>query len=366
MQENGIEILKKIEDNGYEAYIVGGFVRDYLMNKESFDIDICTNATPQELSSIFGDATIPTLKYGAVTLDYKKYRYEITTFRLESSYDDYRHPDSFEHTNQLIEDLKRRDFTINTFCMNSKGEVIDLLGGTSDLNSHTVRTVGDPDIRFREDVLRLLRAVRFATTLNFEIDEETKQSIIKNRHLLTKLSYNRKKEELTKIFTSPNVKTGINLLIELKLDEVLKLSNLNNLIIVNDILGIWAQLGILDIYPFSNNEKEIIIKISDAMKDDIDQYSLYNNGLYIMSIVASIKGFSKTELTKMYEDLYIESRSDINININELCSKLEIKPGNWIKEMYLSVEKAIISGKLKNEKEDIYKYVLDYLKHIES
>ena len=204
MYKNAREVLK-INDNGYESYIVGGVVRDYILGMKSIDVDICTNATPKEIKNIFKGAVMPSKKYGAVTLIYKKVRYEITTYRKEIKYDDYRRPSKLEYIDDLLEDLKRRDFTINTFCMDSDGNVIDLLNAKEDLDNKIIRTVGNPKQKLKEDVLRILRAIRFATSLNFDISDDVKKAIKKNRALLKKLSYTRKKEELTKIFTSPNL-----------------------------------------------------------------------------------------------------------------------------------------------------------------
>lgn len=357
MQKNALKILKKIESNGYEAYIVGGFVRDYCTNKKSLDVDICTNATPKELSAIFEGAVIPTEKYGAVTLINEKVRYELTTYRKEIRYDDHRRPIEIEYVSDLLEDLKRRDFTVNTLCMDSKGHVIDLLNAKQDLRDKIIKTIGDPDTILKEDVLRILRAVRFATTLNFKISESVKEAIVNNGHLLKNLSYTRKKEELTKIFASPNAMYGISLLKELKLDNHLELSNLSNLKVVDDILGIWAQLDVLNIYPFSNVEKETISNVEKAMVNELDKHSLYCYGLYVMSIVASIKGVDKKTINKMYASLPIKSRNDINLNIKKLCDQFNIAPSYWVKNAYNLLEKEIIDGKLNNDEKDIYEYI---------
>ncbi|MFA5407703.1 MAG: CCA tRNA nucleotidyltransferase [Bacilli bacterium] len=365
MLKSAQEILNKIEDNGYEAFIVGGFVRDYYIGKKSLDVDICTNATPKELSDMFEGVVIPSEKYGAVTLIYNKVRYEITTYRREVRYDDYRRPIEIEYVSDLLDDLKRRDFTVNTMCMNSKGEIIDLLKATDDLNGRVIRTVGNANIKLREDVLRILRAVRFATSLNFTICNDVKEAIITNGPLLKNLSYMRKKEELTKIFASPNAAYGVSLLLELKLDKYLELSNLSNLKLVDDILGIWAQLDVLDIYPFSRAEKETITKVKEALsKDSNDNYVLYQYGLYIMSITASIKKFDKKVLNERYNNLPIKGRGEIDLDAKELCHQLNIEPGYWLKKAYDLIEKEIIYGNIENTPEDIYKYITNHLNNI--
>lgn len=362
MKVNALEILEEIEKHGYEAYIVGGFVRDYCLNQATLDIDVCTSATPKELSLIFKGAIVPTETYGAVTLIYKKVRYEITTFRKDIKYDDYRRPSQIEYVDNLMEDLKRRDFTINTLCMNSKGEVIDLLNAKEDLDRKVIKTVGDAKDSLKEDVLRILRAIRFATTLNFKLSDEVKEAIIDNKRFLSELSYARKKEELTKIFSNPNAKYGISLLNSLELAEALELSNLINLKIIDDILGVWAQLDVLDIYPFTKVERETITKIKEALAEpEITNYSLYKYGLYIMSIVSSIKGLDKKRLTKKYESLPIKIRGEINLDVNQICKRYNIKPDYWIKDVYQLLEQEIANGTLNNNQNDITEYIHAHL-----
>lgn len=362
MYNNAMEVLKKINSNGYESYVVGGFVRDRLLGIKSTDIDICTNATPQQLSNIFKGAIAPSETYGAVTLIYKNIRYEITTYRKEIKYDDHRRPSKIEYIDNLLEDLKRRDFTINTFCMDSNGKTIDLLDAKDDLDNKIIKTVGNPKYRLKEDVLRILRAIRFATSLNFDINPDVKKAIKKNSKLLKNLSYTRKKDELTKIFTSANASYGISLLIELKLGKPLELSNLTKLKVVDDILGIWAQLDVLKIYPFTKVEREAIEKIEEILKmQTIDDHVLYQYGLYITSVAASIMGMDKGSINKKYNKLPIKGRSEIAFDIKKICKKLNLSEGKWIKDVYLLLEKNIIDGTLKNNEESIEKFITTYL-----
>jgi tRNA nucleotidyltransferase (CCA-adding enzyme) len=144
-----LEVLKIIENNGFECYLVGGFVRDYYIKKETLDVDICTNARPKDLIKIFKDAELPKEKYGAVTLFYKNIRFEMTTFRKEIAYKD-RRPMEIEYIDNFFDDIKRRDFTINTLCMNSKGEIIDILNGKRDIDNKVIRVVGNANIKFSD------------------------------------------------------------------------------------------------------------------------------------------------------------------------------------------------------------------------
>ena len=362
MLEQALKILKKIEDNGYSAYIVGGFVRDYLLGIESNDIDICTNATPRDLKEIFDDACMPSEDYGAVILENINYRFEITTFRKEIEYSDDRKPIEIEYINDLKEDLKRRDFTINTICMNSNKVIIDLLGAKEDLDKGLINCIGNIYYKFVEDPLRILRALRFATILDFNISSEVKYQIKKSKGLLKKLSYNRKKQELDKIFSSNNIKKGIGLIQELDLVDVLELKNLDKVLEcndINDLLGVWAIIDVCDIYPFSNNEKSLIKKVRELYNyGNINSYTLYKYDLYVNSIVANMLGIDKKELVKMHKDLPIHKRSDLSVNGDDIINILKIEPSKSIEDILSDIENKIIDGKLDNNRKAIGKYIV--------
>ena len=167
-----IKVLEKINSSGFEAYVVGGYPRDIYLGRKSSDVDICTNATPKDIKDIFKNVILPTYEYGSVTVIYNKVRFEITTYRRDLKYINNRIPSKVKYTDDLFEDLRRRDFTINTLCMNSNGEIIDVLGIKNDLDSKIIKTVGDAKNKIKEDSLRILRAIRFSTILDFELDKE--------------------------------------------------------------------------------------------------------------------------------------------------------------------------------------------------
>lgn len=357
MQETALKLLEKMEEAGYHAYIVGGFVRDFLLGVSSTDIDITTNATPKALKEIFPDATLTNQEYGAVSLWSNSIRFEITTFRREFNYLDHRRPDVIEYVDSLEEDLKRRDFTINTLCMNSKGEIIDLLEGKKDLENHLIRTVGDPVVRFQEDSLRILRAIRFATTLNFSLSKDLLKAIRKTRKLLRNLSYQRKREELDKIFTSSNAKEGVRLLRTLGLDKELELPRLKKVTSYDDLMGIWAVLNVTDRYPFNKNEKQLIKEINAArMENNLAPITLYRYGLYINTVAGSIKGISKKEIIEAFQKLPIEKRQDLDVTTEEITSALGKNPGPYLKEVYDELIEEVLKGTLPNEKQNLLIY----------
>lgn len=197
-------IISRLEKNGYEAYAVGGCVRDSILDRVPEDWDITTSAKPEEVKKLF-QATIDTgLQHGTVTVVIEKEGYEVTTFRLDGDYSDGRHPDRVAFTSSLTEDLKRRDFTINAMAYSENTGLIDRFDGEKDLEYGVIRAVGDAEERFSEDALRMLRAIRFAGQLNFDIAEKTFDAIKKLSPDISKVSVERVAKELEKLLLSGN------------------------------------------------------------------------------------------------------------------------------------------------------------------
>ncbi len=219
-------IVDRLKKSGYEAYIVGGCVRDLLRNVEPEDWDITTNAKPKEIQKIFPESFYEN-KFLTVTVQTDSHNpklkeIEITTYRCEAKYTDKRHPDEIKFAKNLQEDLKRRDFTINAIAIEIqnnklKFKIIDPFGGQKDLKNKIIRAVGNPNDRFSEDALRMMRAVRLATTLGFEIEPKTTSAIKKNSHLLKFISEERIRDEFLKIVMSDRAADGIEFLRELDL-----------------------------------------------------------------------------------------------------------------------------------------------------
>ena len=365
MLDVALKLLKEITSHNYQAYIVGGFVRDYLLGIESNDIDITTNATPKQIKEIFHDSFLPNEDYGSVTVIMRGIRFEITTFRKEIDYVGNRWPSMVQYIDNLYDDLTRRDFTINTLCMDENGEILDYLGGREDLNHRIIRTVGNSNDRFQEDSLRILRAVRFATILDFKLDEEVKSAINKTKQFLKNLSYNRKREELDKIFTSINYKNGIKLLLEFGLDKELELFNLSKVLDtkVISLIGIWTVLDVEDKYPFQKNEIDLINKVKVALKvNNLDPVNLYQYGLYVNCVAAEIKNLDIKDVAIHYENLVIKTRSDIDITSQDIISILDRKPGKYIKDIYRDLEENILYGRLINNRKDICNYIINKYK----
>ncbi len=206
-------ILQRLNNAGFEAYCVGGAVRDSIMGLTPGDWDITTSALPEETRELFKDyKTVDTgLKHGTLTVVMDKTPYEITTFRIDGEYGDNRHPKNVTFTGKVADDLSRRDFTVNALAYNENVGLVDLYDGQGDIYNSIIRTVGNADVRFNEDGLRIMRALRFSATLGFEIEEETKKSIHKNKDLLKNISAERLALELTKLICGKN---AFNILME--------------------------------------------------------------------------------------------------------------------------------------------------------
>ena len=360
MKDIALKLINKIVDAGFDAYIVGGFVRDYLLGIESNDVDVNTNATPKDLLSIFKDSISPQEDYGSVTVIYNNIRFEITTFRKETGYLDHRRPEKIEYINDLYEDIVRRDFTINSLCMDKDGNIIDLLNVRDDIDRKIVKAIGNPIDRFREDSLRILRAVRFSVTLEFELDKELIKAIKECSYLLKDLSYYRKKDELDKIFTCKNSLNGIKLLIDLGLDKVLELDNLDKVKCTNSLIGVWAVLNVWDRYPFTNNEKALMKDINTVMeRNNLDPMTLYKYGLYVNSVAGEMKDLNIKKIAESYDNLIIKTRKDIDITSDDIISITNKKPGPYINEIYNELEEEILYRRLNNERVDIIKYIED-------
>ena len=198
------QVLSALEAEGFTAWCVGGCVRDSLLGRAPQDWDVTTAARPEQVLSVFGDRAVPTgLPHGTVTVKTAGGAVEVTTFRRDGTYRDHRRPQSVVFTDSLEEDLRRRDFTVNAMALNLRGELADPLGGQRDLERKLLRCVGEPDRRFREDALRILRGVRFAAALGFALEPETDRSLRANRALLAEIAPERIWAELKGLLTAP-------------------------------------------------------------------------------------------------------------------------------------------------------------------
>ena len=229
LPNNAKKILDTMHQAGYEAYVVGGCVRDAMLGREPGDWDITTNAVPADIKKLFGRTIDTGIEHGTVTVMFGKEGYEVTTYRVDGKYEDNRHPSEVTFTKSLVEDMKRRDFTINAMAYNEEEGLIDKFGGIEDLEQKVIRCVGEPRERFSEDALRIMRAIRFAAQLGYSIEDETKAAIKELAPTLEKISAERIQVELVKLLVSDHpdmirlaYELGITKVILPEFDECMK------------------------------------------------------------------------------------------------------------------------------------------------
>lgn len=306
-------IIDKIDEYGYEAFIVGGCVRDYILGIEPNDYDITTNANPNTIIDIFKDFKIikTGIKHGTVGILIDKNIYEITTYRIESEYECNRRPKSVEFTSNIVDDLKRRDFTINAMAYNDKKGLIDKFGGVLDLKNKIIKTVGNPDKRFNEDGLRIIRAIRFSAKLGFNIEEKTLNSIYKNYHIVKNISVERITEEVNKIIISENPQ-NIILLYKVRIFKALGISyNFDN----NEYLDLEKQFKIIRLideldYKLLMLQYIINLKIKDYKQDD-----------YIVNIL-KYSNKTKSSINSLMEYMFINENNLNRVNIKYILNKI--------------------------------------------
>lgn len=380
-----VPVLERINQAGFEVYFVGGCVRDMLLQRPLHDVDLATSAYPQEIKQIFPQTIDTGIEHGTVTVIYQKKAYEITTFRTESGYQDYRRPDKVEFVRSLKEDLKRRDFTINALAMNAQGEIIDLFAGMADLQQQQIRAVGVAADRFHEDALRMLRAVRFQAQLNFTIEKQTLAGIKTNAALLSHIATERIREEFIKLMEGSNRQAGLISLYQTQLycfcpglatydfPKILQFAAGQ----ITDEATVWSFLAYLgklkraQVRPFlrqwkvANNN----IKLVQAAIELLDNYQGSNWQLYIAGQAATAIAAQVLRLTcqqelaeqliEQYQDLPLKSSHQLAINGQQIMQVLNLSPGPQIGQYLKQIQQAIVAGQLVND----YQTIVNYLKN---
>ena len=380
-----VPVLERINQAGFEVYFVGGCVRDTLLQRPLHDVDLATSAYPQEIKQIFPQTIDTGIEHGTVTVIYQKKAYEITTFRTESGYQDYRRPDKVEFVRSLKEDLKRRDFTINALAMNSQGEIIDLFAGIADLQQRQIRAVGVAADRFHEDALRMLRAVRFQAQLNFTIEKQTLAGIKTNAALLSHIATERIREEFIKLMEGCNRQAGLTSLYQTQLyrfcpglatydfPKILQFAagQITDEATVWSFLAYLGQLKRAQVRPFlrqwkvANNN----IKLVQAAIELLDNYQGSNWQLYIAGQAATATAAQVLRLTRQqelaeqlieqYQDLPLKSPHQLAINGQQIMQVLNLSPGPQIGQYLKQIQQAIVAGQLVND----YPTIVNYLKN---
>ncbi|MBO7698467.1 MAG: hypothetical protein J6S38_05490 [Erysipelotrichaceae bacterium] len=332
LSKQALKALNLINEHGYEAFVVGGAVRDLLLDKKVLDYDITTNADPDTIKKIFSDYTKYDVgkKHGTVTVLIGKEKIDITPYRKEDNYTDHRHPDLISFSSDLKEDLSRRDFTINALCIDKDYNIVDMFGGIDDLNNKIIRCIGDPYKRFDEDGLRILRAIRFKTRLDFEIEENTSKSIHESKELLHYISEERKKEELLKILETESAFSLINEYLDvfdtfMPFDHVdRKINNFTNPFYTLSFLLIDKDTDLKKL-KYSGEEIVLIKTLIEASKTDINDDSSFIECLsskYHKDILTFLEEYHYFDLHERYEKLkrYIVTINDLKITGEEITA----------------------------------------------
>ena len=338
-------IINKIYENNYEAYIVGGCVRDAILGLKPHDYDITTSAPPDAIIDIFkGFRCIETgIQHGTVSIVIEKDIYEITTYRIEGEYKDHRRPESVDFTNKLEEDLKRRDFTINAMAYNEKEGLIDLFGGKEDIESRVIRTVGNTYDRFNEDGLRMIRAIRFSSKLDFQIEEDTLKAIYDNANIIEDISLERITDEFSKIILSDNPE-NIIYLFKTKILKYLDISNEEN---EHKLLKLYKRINILK--KIDKNLVKRLVVLDYLMEDlQINTKSFCTTLIYSKKIIKN-----HDTILELLKNVKIE-RLD-KFMIKKILNKIDKN----LFEEYLDISRVIY----KDEKNFIK--IIDILKEIE-
>ena len=362
-----IEVLEIINKAGFESYFVGGCVRDYILNKNFSDIDITTNALPEEIKEIFSKTIDTGIQHGTVTVLYKNNSYEITTFRTEDNYSNHRSPDKVEFVNNLKDDLDRRDFTINAMALDIKGYIYDFHSGVNDLTNKIIKTVNNPNERFFEDALRMIRAFRFSSKLGFSIENNTFNAICKNSKLIEYVSIERIITEFKKLFEGMGNKKSFELLLKSGINIYIPFFKYVKK--YNDFSKYtFCQIMFFNKIPISELKK---LKLSNKEVSKVKEYDLiYSNFNLNTPIEKILYQYSLEDvlfisrLFNFMEDrkilntkLNIRSFNDVNITSKEIIELVNKTPGPWIKDIIKKIENNILLGRLKNDNNEIIKFI---------
>jgi len=379
-------ILNTLKKHGFEAYFVGGAVRDAIMGKEVHDVDIATSANPETVQSLFMHVIPVGVEHGTVIVRFNDQSYEVTTFRKEANYHDYRHPDHVTFIDDLHEDLKRRDFTMNALAMTSEGDLIDPFSGQKDIEKRIIRTVGSPYERFREDPLRMLRALRFMSQLNFTLEENTLSAIKKMAPYLSHLSIERIAQEFEKLMLGRACEKALVQLLKLQIHVHLpclskqtraleRLTTLPVSRLEND-REIWALLLLVTNMkpePFlkawkrsnqlSNDVKAILRELRNDDLSIWDPYRFYRLGYPLSISYIKLRTMIDRDhrnldaCLKKAHDLYkalpIKNRSELAVNGNDFVALFNKKPGKWLGEMLQKAERAVVQGEVANDEREL-------------
>lgn len=349
MSEIVEQIVNKIIEAGFEAYLVGGYVRDLYVKKENKDVDVAVSAKIEDLEKIFEDTPYQ-IEYNCLRFTKENYLFEISPFRKEGKYIRHRYPKEIKYAKTIKQDSHRRDFTINAIYMDASGKYISFHHGIEDLKKGIIRTIGNPNQRLEEDALRILRAIRLSVTHQFTIEPSLTKAIKQCSFLVDTLSYQRRKEELTKMLEADPSYTCK----QIERFHMQSYFGMPLEMIVTDYLpAIWMQMD-YGSYPFSKEELKKIKKLEIMMQSSLEEETLLYASLEEIKAICEIKGLPYKEIKQKWEKLPIHTKEEIQFDIPFLIEK------NYpIKKIKADVLSKILKNQLINEKEAIRNYIIE-------
>ncbi|WP_203246481.1 CCA tRNA nucleotidyltransferase [Sporosarcina beigongshangi] len=386
--ESSREVIRLLEQAGYEAVFVGGAVRDYVLGKPATDIDIATSAKPEEVKALFPMTVDIGTAHGTVLVLIDGEPIEVTTYRTEGTYSDHRRPDEVQFVTSLREDLLRRDFTMNALAMTKDGELIDLFGGQKDMARQLIRAVGHAADRFNEDALRMFRAVRFTSVLDFAIEEETFEAIRAHAAQIQYISVERLKAEMDKLFKGVNPVKAFQFIEQTTLSNHLplfprSLGKLNKMVPFRTAVEGWACLmlagdftsgAVAKAYKLSNAEKSFLSTVHQASVRrsnslfTIDDYYHFDLAVLLLAekwvhiIGHSSQALSEDEITSRKQSLPIQSVADLVVTGKDLMAWAELRGGRWTGEWIEKITMAVLHGKCENNSNNIKEWFLNEFK----
>lgn len=381
-------VLDKLIAAGYEAYFVGGSVRDVLLGKAVNDVDIATSAFPSEVKAIFPKTIDVGIEHGTVMVLLDGQSYEITTFRTESAYQDFRRPDSVTFVRSLKEDLKRRDFTINALALSRNGDIHDYFKGQEDLENRLIKAVGTADERFQEDALRMMRAARFASQLGFSIEDKTTEALKNHAPLLQHIAIERIQIEFVKMVLGNYRYKGLKHFIKTGLFKFCPGMNkaaLEQIASLDEPFEterqVWSTYLLLARVPLSeartflrswklsNKLIQEIITVNETVRQrteqGIEKWTVYTVGKELSietEKILNILGYASdiNQVKEVYEQLPIYSKKDLALTGNELMKLSDKKPGKWLGDVLDQIEKAVVYDQLENDQKAIITWIKEH------
>lgn len=388
--QEALPVLEKIKAAGFEAYFVGGSVRDALLKRPIHDVDIATSSYPQETKAIFERTVDIGIEHGTVLVLKNGGEYEVTTFRTEDVYVDYRRPKSVSFVRSLEEDLKRRDFTVNAFALAEDAQVIDLFDGLADLENQVLRAVGKAEERFSEDALRIMRGLRFAASLDFAIEDQTFAAMKTYAPLLEKISVERSFIEFDKLLTAPHWQQGLAALIDAGVYDYLpdlrnKSQQLASMLedyaddfVIATSEQAWSALclalKIRDCKPFLKKWKtpshfqktvtDLVAIYRHRLQASHNKQTIYRYGKELAELAENLRqgqglAVDFDLISQLDASLLIHDKKEIVVNGCLLMKDLGLKPGPTLGQLLNQIEAAIVEGDLANQQEAILDFVRD-------